>query len=440
MNRLITLAVVAAFTTVPALAQEKSDKKDGADATQGLGSPFQVGPGVTFLLAQDKKALTAGLSGQLNSSKAINFWQVGLTGTTDDEGKGLLYSTSDTAAPGLKAKIGFGYSKFLAIDTREFTRQSGQFLDQAWCIDVLSGVAKDLPDKPVYKGALSCADYFGVVRQAFNSRPPQNEEAVKTSKAILGVLEPIVAALTPGKRSAACGMFKESAKDAFKLCGESGEPLKSASDQAKAYPQLHTRMVSATLPSSFYVISGNYLATLTSASYRERIDGVVDLETKHQWTDWLHGASVDTAYYRGRLAIGVHLASVQAVEIALTKVCKVATDGDFRAESCKDAMLGKPTPKKALALNTVVALDPLVMPRAATIARPGAQFEIRYERPTTGNGRKVEIAVPIYLAPTSAPLKTVVGIRPAWKKDTTGDDHDGHFSVSFFIGARPGVN
>src|SRR6185436_20804788 len=108
------LLVLAVATT--AHAQEK-EKKEGSDAVQGLGSPFQVGPGVTFLITQDKKTLTAGLSGQRPGHK-INFWQFGLTGTTNDEGQALVYSTLDTDAPGMKAKIGFGHSSFLSAQTQ----------------------------------------------------------------------------------------------------------------------------------------------------------------------------------------------------------------------------------------------------------------------------------------------------------------------------------
>lgn len=438
MSRVVVgVALLAVLLPATGEAQDAAASKDGSDPAQGLQSPFQVGSGATLLVAQEKKSLTAAFTGQRRGR--LNIWQIGLTGTTDDKGEGLAYTTSDTGAPGFKAKLGVGHSSFLATPTADFTAQAARFLNQAWCIDVLTEVSKRLPSPVVRKSGVTCEPYFTQVQQSLASGSPTDAEAAKLAKAVIDTMSPIVADVTADKRSAACALFRNTAKDAYKYCPESGAPQKSAEDQRRLYPDLYDVLVVSPLPSFYYTVLGNYQPTVASAAYRDRVDGVVDLATKHQWTRLLHGGSVDVALYYRRLAAGAQIAYLETAEIRLTSVCKVTASGDYRAEECKDAMLGKPDPKNAYALTGAVALDPLVLPSAAALARPGAQLQFRYERPTRGSGSKTELALPIFLAPVESPLKLVVGIRPTWTRDTTGDDRDRHFSVFFFIGARPGI-
>ena len=434
--RLLSAVLLASLSPAVAAAQEK---KDGSDPAQNLQSPFQVGSGATLLISQEKTSLTAALTGQLAGNPALNIWQFGLTGTTNDEGKALVYSTADLAAPGFKAKLGFGHSSFLTTPTADYTRQSATFLNEAWCLDVLAEISKTSSKAVPRQKGQGCVAYFKVVEQALKAGAPAEEEAAKTAKAVMGTLSPLVADLTAEKRTAACGAFKNVAKSAFKFCFESGEPQKSAEDQGRVYPELYASIVVAQLPAFYYTIVANYLPALASAPYRDVVGGSADLATKHQWTRLLHGGSIDTAFYYKSLATGLQLGYTETADVRLSSVCKVTTSGDYRAESCKDAMLGKPDPDKAFTFTGVVALDPLVLPTASTIARPGAQLELRYQRPSRGDGHKTEISLPLFLAPIKAPLKLVVGLRPTWTKDTTGDDPDRHFSISFFIGARPGL-
>jgi|SRR5579862_9565730 len=439
MTKYSALVAVLLALSVAAPAGAQDSKKDGSDPVQGLNSPFQVGSGATFLITQDKKSVTAALTGQLDSKSPINIWQLGVTGATNDEGKSLVYATSDTAAPGFKAKIGFGYSSFMTADTTDYRAQSRKFLDEAWCLDEVAAVSKSLPTPVARTAGQLCQAFLQVVQKSFASGPPANVDAAKAAKAVLDTLSTTASSVSPEKRSAACALFKNDAKDAFKMCQESGAVEKSPEDRKKDYPELYRATIVTLPPSFYYTIVGNYTPTLASAAYRDVVNGVADLSTNHEWVRMLQGATIDTALYYRRFAAGVSVGYLETADIKLSSVCKETTNGDYRAESCKDAMLGKPDPDRAVSVKTVLALDPLVMPTRSTIVRPGAQLELYYENPSSGKGYKSEIAVPFFLAPVESPMKLVVGVRPTWSKNTTGDDPDTHFSVMLFIGARPGV-
>jgi hypothetical protein len=433
MYALVLVALSAAASS------NAQDKAAGSDAVQAFQSPLQIGSGATLLISQEKTSFTAAFGGQRPGTKGLNIWQIGLTGTTNDEGKALVFSTADPDAPGFKLKIGVGHSSFLTADTKGRDEATEPFMNQAWCLDTLREISKGLP-KPVERAkGQQCMAYFSAVQQSFSASPPPEEDAAKAAKAVLDTLSPIAADVTLENRTAACKSFEKTAKSVFKFCPASGTAIKSVNDQQKEYEDLYAAMVHKELPSFYYTVTGNYQPTLTSTAYREKVNGVTDLETKHEWTRLLNRASLDTALYYRRLAAGVQLAYGETADIKLSHVCKVETNGDYRAETCKDAMLGRPDPDKSYSLTTVLAVDPLILPNAGTLLRPGAQLEIRYEQPSRGNGHKSEVAIPLYLAPVQSPLKLVVGVRPTWTHDTTGDDPDRHFSIFFFIGARPGL-
>src|SRR5579864_6415703 len=85
----------------------------GADPTQNFVSPLGLGTGAIVSVTSKGTSVSAAVERQMVSP--LNFWQVGVSGTTDKNGQAQLYSSSDKDAPGFKAKIGIGHSSFIKL-------------------------------------------------------------------------------------------------------------------------------------------------------------------------------------------------------------------------------------------------------------------------------------------------------------------------------------
>src|ERR1017187_2364531 len=111
---------------LPSFAQTKSaDATKAADPTQNFVSPLGPGTGATLDVTQKGTEVTAAIAGQIVNSP-VNFWQLGVSGTTNTNGQATVFSSHDGDAPGFKGKFGLGKSSFIK-NRPVFTRTAGEF-------------------------------------------------------------------------------------------------------------------------------------------------------------------------------------------------------------------------------------------------------------------------------------------------------------------------
>ena len=80
-------------------AQKQADNSSkGTDSTQSFVSPLGLGTGATIAVTQTGPSVTAAVARQM-SNHAVNFWQVGVSGTTDTSRPTTVYSSQESDAP-----------------------------------------------------------------------------------------------------------------------------------------------------------------------------------------------------------------------------------------------------------------------------------------------------------------------------------------------------
>jgi hypothetical protein len=438
------LLAILFTASIAASAQAPQDK--GSDATQSFVSPLGLGTGATLAVTSKGTDVKAAVARQIANSP-INFWQVGFSGTTDKNGQAAVYSSRDSDAPGFKAKVGVGWSSFVKLRP-VYTGHAADFLLQAWCRDMVTGVDKSLRANrtpPVDQVAIipadaTCRNAVDLEQKALETTPPVNpsgqpdDNAAKTNTLVLKQLDRIADNLTPVNQTTACLALKD-AGAFWDLCPDSGKKIKTLSDQQKAYPDIN-KSVTVSAPSEFQAkLWASWAPTLNSASYRPVTNGVADLSNKQNWTKLLNVGLGDIALYYGPVAFGVEGGYGQTVQIKTQNICNNTTSATYIAQQCDTAMVGMPQPSNSWLLSSVLQVTPLpVLGRGATIV-PAAQVQYSYVAPLSG-GHSSELALPIYLAPALSPMSFVFGIQPTW--DWSTDPKVGNkFFVSLFVGARP---
>jgi hypothetical protein len=423
-----------------ATAQTPQDK--GADATQSFVSPLGLGTGATLAVTSKGTDVKAAVARQIANSP-INFWQVGVSGTTDKNGQAAVYSSRDSDAPGFTAKVGLGWSSFVKLRP-EYTHWAADFLLQAWCRDMVTAVDKTLAvNRDVTHVAdippdASCRTAVDLEQKTLAKSPPvdpagkPDDGAVKTDALVLKQLDAIADNPTPANQMTACRALKDT-KPFYDLCPDSGKPIKGLTDQVQAYPKIDLPLHA---PSKLQAkLWASWAPTLNSTSYRPVTNGVADLSSTQNWTKLLNSGVGDIALYYGPLAFGVEGGYGQTVQIKTQNICNNTTSGTYVAQQCDIAMVGIPKPSNSWLFSSVLQVTPLpLLGKGATIV-PGAQVMYSYTAPQSG-GHSSELAVAIYLAPSLNPMSFVLGIQPTWDWNT--DPKVGNkFLVSLFVGARP---
>jgi hypothetical protein len=413
---------------------ESTDAKKGGDQTQSFDSPLPLVGGVTLTASQDKTTATLGLAQTLSRGF---FWQGGIAGTaTKDDAP--LFSSEGGFTPGLKAKIGLGYSSFLAHEDPRRNEQVDRFLREAWCFDAASGTAKAIGDTfvnlPDTHPLRECGVVFDLLQKAFNkwrsSGPPP--QAVKdVDEAIQQLGSVIAAGFTEQAYDYAC---KKLSSIPFAACtGQNSQNL-----QADHYPALFATVVTIRPRAWRFKVTANWMPSITSAKYRPVKDGTPDLPDAQKWTGFLNGGSVDaTLHYRALIA-GLQFAYEDGLDEDKLKpqdVCKRLAQDEFYSDDCTKAVIGKPDPFAHPTLTGAISLDPIVPSLSSGVFRPGAQLVAKWERLDEGK-RRFQLSLPIYLARLDAPIGLVVGVKPLYRWDR-GAKEAQDFVVSIFVGARP---
>jgi hypothetical protein len=428
---------------LPSFAQSKAaDATKAADPTQNFVSPLGLGTGATVAVTQKGTDVTAAIAGQIVNSP-VNFWQLGVSGTTNTNGQATVFSSHDGDAPGFKGKFGLGKSSFIK-NRPVFTRTAGEFRLQAWCRDLLGVIDKGLPPAGAAHIAanVTCKDAIELEKNAVNASPPVDpitgkldEKTTSADDFVLSQLALTVDNLTPIKQLTLCETLKS--LPAFYAMCPGSDSYKSAELEHDAYPGLdtYTKEVPGKLQ---WKLWGSWAPTLTSVAYRPVTAGVADLSDKQNWTKLLNTGVGDFALYYGSLAFGVEGGYGQTVQIKTQNVCNNTTSGTYTAQQCDMAMLGKPNPTNAWMASTTLQLTPLPLLGKGAVISTGAQVVYSYLAPASG-GHSSELALPFYLAPSASPMSFVVGIQPTWDWNT--DPKVGNkFSISVFAGARPPVS
>jgi hypothetical protein len=426
----------------------------GADSTQSFVSPLGLGTGATLSVTSKGTSVAATVERQM-FSPALNFWQAGLSGTTDKNGQAQLFSSSDKDAPGFKGKFGTGKSTFIRR-WATYTETGGKFLRQAWCRDLLTVVNKSLKNPASIPVDAMCEAAVVAVKVAFDKSPPTDDKTKTLDTLVLNKLasadktiaEPTnEAQMTPDQITAeeteaikaqfeVCAGLKDQ-PSVFKLCPASGGTIKSPEDQRKTYPDLYRYILSGEPEKFQWKAWGSWAPTVTSVDYRAVIGGIPDLADKLQWTHLLNTGLGDIALYYGKAAFGIEGGFGQTVKVTTQNVCNTTTSGTYTSQSCDMAMIGKPNPKNAWMASSALQFYPIPVLGNGTLFNPGLQVNSSYVAPTTG-GHSSELAFPFYVAPSASPIKFVVGIQPTWDWNT--DPKIGNkFTISLFVGARPEI-
>jgi hypothetical protein len=404
----------------------------GADPTQNFVSPLGLGTGATVAVTSKGTSVSAAVERQMISP--VNFWQVGVSGTTDKNGQVQVYSSNDKDAPGFKAKIGIGHSSFIKLRPI-YNATGGDFVRQAWCRDLVNVVNKTLgPNAASVPPSADCADAVKRVGTALEKSPPKDTKTGDLDRQVTSLLGDITSTVTMDKETAVCNSLKDQAAF-YQFCPS--KLAKTVEEQRKNYPALYSEMVLGQ-PSPFqWKAWGSWAPTLSSVDYRAVEAGVPDLATKRQWTHLLNTVLGDVALYHGKLSFGVEGGFGQTVQVMTQSICNNTTSGTYTAQQCDMAMIGQPNPKNAWMGTSTLELNPLPVLGKGALLSPGVQLVYSYVAPTSG-GHSSELAMPFYLAPSAAPMKFVFGVQPTWDWNT--DPKVGSkFSVALFVGARPEI-
>jgi hypothetical protein len=445
MNRNYMLLCLLMLACLPCSAQTSQSPgtttSNGSDPKQSFVSPLGLGTGATLAVTQNGTNITGAVARQM-TNPAINFWQVAFSGTTNTNGQASVYSTQQSDAPAFKGKIGFGHSSFVR-PWLVFTQTAADFLEQAWCRDLVNQVNNTLPaaGQITIPSRVLCADAVAMEKKALDAYPPEDGTGKVDAKAqaadqlVLVDLGNVAKAMTPPVVENICKNFEKSAPDFFQFCpGQKSH--KEWADQQKAYPGLDTYTKEA--PSAFqWKIWGSWAPVLSSTPYYAVTNGVADLSKKLNWTQLLNTAVADTALYYRSIAFGVEGGFGQTVQIVQQNVCKNTTSGSVTAQQCSMAMVGKPNPKDSWIASSTLQVAPLPFLTKGTGLSTGAQIQFSYTAPTSG-GHSSEIAVPLFVSPSAKQVSFVVGIQPAWDWNTNPMIGN-KFSISVFVGARPQI-
>jgi len=428
-------------TAVQLVAQTNTTQTQdqGTDATQSFASALGLGTGATLAVSEKGTSVTASVERQISSSN-INFWQLAISGTTNKNGQATVFSSHEADAPGFKGKIGFGKSSFIR-QRPIYTATGGDFLRAAWCRDLLSLVNKTLTSPAVITRSTTCAAAVAAIQNALNAAGGLNAETRAADKLVVDQLVSITQPpngdiISLVQQASVCNALKAQATF-YQFCPDSGKTIKSVEDQRGTYPELYNNMVLGQ-PSAFQWKAWlSWAPAVTSTDYRAVNNGVADLATKLHWTQLLNTGVGDLAFYFRKVALGVEGGFGQTVQITTQNVCNNITSGTFTSQKCDTAMIGKPKPTNAWVSSATLEIYPLPIFGHATPITPGIQAVFSYTAPTTG-GHSSELAVPIFLAPTVAPMKFVFGVQPTWDWNT--DPKVGKkFAVTLFVGARPEI-
>ncbi len=405
----------------------------GADPTQNFVSPLGLGTGAIVSVTSKGTSVSAAVERQMVSP--LNFWQVGVSGTTDKNGQAQLYSSSDKDAPGFKAKIGIGHSSFIKL-WPVYNTTGGDFVRQAWCRDLVNAVNMTLkPSAASVPPSADCADAVKRVGTALAKSQLKDAKTAALDDQVISLLGDITSTVTMDKETEVCNFLKEQSAPFYQFCP--GKLAKSVEEQQRNYPALYSQLVRGQ-PSPFqWKAWGSWAPTLTSVDYRAVQAGVPDLADKHQWTHILNTVLGDIALYHGKFAFGVEGGFGQTVQVNTQNVCNNTTSGAFTAQQCDMAMVGQPNPKNAWMGSSTLELNPLPVLGKGALINPGVQVVYSYVAPTSG-GHSSELAMPFYLAPSVAPMKFVFGIQPTWDWNTNPKVGN-KFFIALFVGARPEI-
>jgi hypothetical protein len=424
---------LGAAPTTPA----DSGSTGGADATQNFVSPLGLGSGATISVTQKGVSATASVESQF-VSPWVNYWQLGLSGTTNTNGQAAVYSSTDTGAPGFKGKLGIGRSSFLATDTHLYTAAAGKLKAEVWCINVAAKLAGFNISQFDAAQLTSCRPIVERAIAVVQALPSGADP--KTTATTLALLQELQQGLADESaiEDAVCNKLKTASTAAYSACPDSGAVDISVEDLGRIYSNIYARIVRPTaLPALYYKISFNYSPSLVSTDYRAVTNGVANLATNSHWSSLLNAFAVDGSLYYKAWSFGLEAAYGKTVNIVEQNVCNTTTSGTFTAQQCKNAMIGKPNPANTASATGAISFTPASNAAATRLFRPGLELVAYFEHPDSG-GHKTQLSLPLYMAPISAPLKFVIGLQPMWTW-TTEPKQTNDFSVFLFVGARPSV-
>src|SRR5258706_6811204 len=443
--RLRAVGVTLAVLILPTLAHAAPDQGDtgssktagtggSGDQTQSIISPLGLGSGGTLSVAQKGTTVSASVEGQL-SRAVVNFWQVGTSGTTNTNGQATVYSSTDAGAPGFKAKIGAGYSSFLATDFSSYTGAGANFQAQVWCIRI----AAVLSGKTDSQGAGNQPADCGVAAKAASDaleKSNSDQKAKDLNQKLLTLLQD-AAGDPQAHQQAVCSQLKNAGADAYKLCPDSGQPIPTVEELRGTFPKLYAQYVTPHAPPTFYYkVSLNWSPTLVTTDYRAVVNGTADLATNKHWSNMLSSFALDAAAYYAAWSFGLELGYGKTVNIVQQSVCTTTMNGTYSTQQCKNAMIGEPDPMSTTPATAAAVYTPAGSGVTFSLLRPGIEVLASVEKPSGASGHKSQLAIPLFVAPINSPMKFVVGLQPTWTWNSEPKQQN-DFSVLLYVGARP---
>jgi hypothetical protein len=438
MSRSIVAGIIVLLTARSAAPQEEK-KASGGDETQSFDSPLPLAGGFTLAASKDKTTVTLAMTSTVAAPGL--FWQFGISGTAD-KGESTVFTNADGFAPGVRGKVGLGYSSFLAEEDPARDAQVDLFMREAWCIDAVRATAKTIGTTfvalPDTKSVATCRSVYDYLPKAFEtwktSIPAPKEDDVKAVAAVIPKIESVI---TAGFADVAYLQACDAIKD-IEWAKATCRSKKSLNLQARKYPLVFQRVV--TIPSKAwdFLISANWTPTITATKYRPIISGVADLSTEEKWRGLLNGGTLDASVRYRRLSAGGQFSYADKLDekkMEPVDVCERTTDGAFYADRCRKAAIGEPDPFASAAVSAVIALDPIMSSFGESSFRPGVQLTARWERLAEGKKRYL-VSIPLYLARINSPFDLVVGVKPTYEW-VRGPKPSEDFAVSIFLGARP---
>jgi len=409
-----------------------------ADATQSFISPLGLGSGATVSVTEKGATATAAVDQQFNSN-FVNFYQVGLSGTTNTNGQASVYSSTDTGAPGFKGKVGVGYSSFQATYTKAYTAAGDKLKGEVWCINVAARLAGMSISTTEASTLTSCAPIINTAKALINALPSGTDaKTIASARKVLAQLESGLSD-EAATEVTVCKTLKAASAEAYTACPDSGAPDISVEDLGRIYTALYARVVQPTsLPALYYKLSLNWSPSLVSTDYRSVTNSVPNLATTEHWSSLLNALALDGSLYYKAWSFGLEGAYGKTVDIKQQNVCKTQTNGAYTAQQCENAMIGRPEPINTASATAALSFTPTASSAVTRLFRPGVELLGYFEHPSEGGGHKAELSLPLYLAPIASPLKAVIGIQPMWTWNNEPNQKN-DFSVFLFVGARPSV-
>jgi hypothetical protein len=435
--RAFVVAAVLLCVSPYARGADEKKKAGGGDQTQALDSPLPLVGGATVTASKDETSVSVAVNQQV--VKHGLFWQAGVAGSAT-EGSAPVFSRSNGIPSGVSAKVGIGFSSFLAEDNNRYLVQLNEFMTEAWCLDEVSAAAKAMGDAGPDLGDLAretkCGPSYDKVDRAL--APWKTKVGAEKAKPLETTLEQVKKVIDSAfkevkGRFAACKALTKIDWAKAVCSNPNDETL-----QAATYPALYERVVTAKEKAWRFKVSANWTPSFTSAKYRPVTNGVPDLADEQKWNGFLNGGTIDTTFHYKAFIAGLQFGYADKLDDDAMKpvdVCRRTMQGDYYYDDCKKSVIGKPEPFANPTVGAVLALDPLIPSVGDTSFRPGAQIAAKWERIAEGK-KRLSVSIPIYLARADSPLDFVFGIKPAyeWNRGTKKSEN---FAVSAFIGARP---